>query len=308
MRTAIIYVFSGTGNTLATAKMTASSFEQRGIKTTVCRVRAPFKNTPIPVDFDYAGFAYPVHAFNTPRIFIDFVKSLPDSDNKAFILKTSGEPFHINDASSRKLYELLLSKGFDVTLDRHLLMPYNIVFRYKASLVKQMYQYNEKLCDILVQDLLSGKRDDMHFKLRHKIFSAIFKIQQPGAILNGRLYSTNKQCNMCLKCVRECPSGNISVIKGKLKFDAKCTMCMRCVMHCPRNAVNFGLLRPLKINGAYDFKRILADDNIKGNYINENTKGYFRFFKNYYRKADRIIKETEENEAQPEYKRKASEG
>ena len=308
MQTAIIYVFSGTGNTLATAKMTASSFEERGIKTTVYRVSAPFKNTPLPADFDYAGFAYPVHAFNTPRIFIDFVKSLPDSYNKAFILKTSGEPFHINDASSRKLYELLQSKGFDVTLDRHLLMPYNIVFRYKDSLVKQMYQYNEKLCDILAQDLLSGKRDDIHFKLRHKIFSAIFKIQQPGAILNGRLYSTNKRCNMCFKCVRECPSGNISVRKGKLKFDGKCTMCMSCVMHCPRNAVNFGLLRPLKINGAYDFNSILANDNIKGDYINKNTKGYFRFFKNYYQKADRIIKEAEENEEPLELERKVSEG
>ncbi len=307
MQTAIIYVFSGTGNTLATAKMTASSFEERGVSAVVYSVKAPYKDVPDPAKFDYIGFAYPVHAFNTPRIFIDFVKSLPDSDNKAFILKTSGEPFHINDASSRKLYNLLLSKGFDVTLDRHLLMPYNIVFRYKDSLVKQMYQYNEKLCDILANDMLSGKRDDIHFKLRHKIFSAIFKIQQPGAILNGRLYSTNKRCNMCLKCVRECPSGNISVKDGKLKFDGKCTMCMSCVMHCPSNAVNFGLLRPLKINGAYNFKRILADNTVKGDYINESTKGYFRFFKNYYRKADRIIKEAEENEEQFEYERKASE-
>ncbi len=289
MQTAIIYVFSGTDNTLITAKLTAASFEAAGIKASVFSVSAPFKDVPSPNDFEYVGFAYPVHAFNAPRIFIDFVKSLPDSDHKAFILKTSGEPYHVNDASSEQLYRLLMKKGFDVMLDRHLLMPYNIVFRYKDELTKQMYQYNEKLCPLLVQDLLDGRRDDMRFKLRHRIFSAIFKVQQPGAIFNGRLYTASKRCNMCLKCVRECPAGNISVKNGKLKFDGKCTMCMRCVMFCPKNAVIPGLLRPMKVNGAYNFKKILLDNNIKADYVNENTKGYFKFYRNYYRKADKQI-------------------
>ena len=255
MQSAIIYVFSGTDNTLITARMTAGAFERLGIKAVVFSVKAPFKNVPSPNDFDYIGFAYPVHAFNAPRIFIQFVKSLPDSDKKAFILKTSGEPYHVNDASSGELYRLLVKKGFDVALDRHLLMPYNIVFRYRDEVAKQMYQYNEKLCSLLVEDLLDSKRDNIRFQLRYRIFSAIFKVQQPGAVFNGRLYSANKRCNMCLKCVRECPAGNISIKNGKLKFDGKCTMCMRCVMFCPKNAVNPGLLRPMKVNGAYNFKK-----------------------------------------------------
>ena len=289
MQAAIIYVFSGTDNTLITARMTASSFETAGVSASVFSVKAPFKDVPSPNDFDYIGFAYPVHAFNAPRIFIDFVKSLPDSNKKAFILKTSGEPYHVNDASSGQLYRLLKKKGFDVVLDRHLLMPYNIVFRYRDELAKQMYQYNEKLCPLLVQDLLGGKRDDIRFTLRHRIFSAIFKVQQPGAVFNGRLYSANKNCNMCKKCVRECPAGNISIRNGKLKFDGRCTMCMRCVMFCPQSAVNPGLLRPMKVNGAYNFKKLLSDDAIKGDYVNENTKGYFKLYRKYYRKADKQI-------------------
>lgn len=307
MKTAIIYVFSGTDNTLITAKMAAYAFEQNGIKATVHSVKAPFKAFPSPSDFDYAGFAYPVYAFNAPKVFIDFVKSLPDAHTKAFIFKTSGEPYKVNDASSSELYNLLIRKGFDVALDRHLLMPYNIVFRYNDDLAKQMYVYNEKLCSIMVDDLIGGKRDDIHFKLGNRIFSAILKVQYPGGLFNGRLYRANKKCNMCKKCVRECPTGNISVKNGKLKFDGKCAMCMRCVMFCPMDAVNPGLLRPIKVNGAYDFDRLLSDDSIKGDYVNENTKGYFKFFKKYYRKANEIIQNSEVNEVAVIHKKRVNE-
>jgi len=158
MANAIIYTFSGTGNTLIAAEMIKKQFETEGIKTDIYRVKNPFGEAPDPDGYDYAGFGYPIYAFNCPEIFFRFVKSLPSAPGrKAFIFKTAGEPSHFNDASSYKLLAELKKKGFVTALEQHLLMPYNIVFRYKDSLAKQMYLYTGALCALLVKRLLAGK-------------------------------------------------------------------------------------------------------------------------------------------------------
>ncbi|MDD5018737.1 MAG: EFR1 family ferrodoxin [Eubacteriales bacterium] len=292
MATAIIYVFSGTGNTLTAANMLKKQLDSNNIKTQVYEVKRPFGDFPMPAVYDYVGFGYPVHAFNTPQLFLQFIKMFPQMPGKkAFIFKTSGEPFSFNDASSYKLWKLLTERKFDVVLEKHLLMPYNIVFRYNDSLVKQMLIYNKALSSLFVSRLLNGERDAIKYRLRHRAVSAVFRIQWFGAKLNGRLHSVNdKKCAHCMRCANNCPSGNISLKDGKIKFDGQCAMCMRCAMFCPKGAVNIGFLHFWKVNGAYDFDRILSDPDILADFINSETKGYFRLFRKYYDKANQELK------------------
>lgn len=288
MSSAIIYFFTGTKNTLITANMIKNQIEAEGVKTVTHEVKRPFESIPLPIQYDYIGFGYPIHAFNCPQIFLAFVRMLPQGNRKkAFIFKTSGEPFKINDASSYKLYKILCDRNYDIVLEKHLLMPYNIMFRYKDSLVKQMYLYNQALCQQLVTQLLNGERSRFKYHLHHRFASLVFRIQWMGAILNGRLYSVNKKkCTLCMRCVNDCPSKNITFKDGKFTFGYNCAMCMRCVMFCPANAINPGLLRLWKVNGAYDFQKILGDPNIASDYINAQTKGYFRLFKKHLINAD----------------------
>lgn len=290
MKTAVIYVFSGTGNTLLTANMLRSHLEARGVKALVCRVRAG-GSPPPPGDYDFIGFGYPVYAYNLPELFYRFVQGLPQGeDKKAFIFKTSGEPFSMNNVSSYKLVKCLKAKGYDVALEQHVLMPYNILFRYPDSLVKQMYLYSDAMCDMLAMRLLGGERDAFRFRKFQIFLSWLLRIQWPGARLNGRLYSVNKRkCVHCMRCVKHCPAGNISLKGGGMKFGPHCVMCMGCAMVCPANAISIGLLRPLKVNGLYDFDRIAGDHNITADFINAHTKGYFRLFRKFFKKADAAL-------------------
>jgi hypothetical protein len=43
------------------------------------------------------------------------------------------------------------------------------------------------------------------------------------------------------------------------------------------------------VNGGYDFRRLLADPGIPADYVREDTKGYFRLFRKYYRNADTAL-------------------
>jgi NAD-dependent dihydropyrimidine dehydrogenase PreA subunit len=289
MKTALIYVFSGTGNTSLTAKLLCGHLEARGVKTTVYNVKST-GSPPPPGEYDYIGFGYPVYAYNLPEIFYRFAQSLPAGSNKAFIFKTSGEPFRLNRVSSCKLVKCLKAKGYDVVLEQHLLMPYNILFRYPDALAKQMYIYSDALCAMLAARLTAGERDVLKFNPLSRFASFLFRIQWPGARLNGRLYSANKsKCVKCMRCVRDCPTANISLKKCRIAFGPRCVMCMRCAMYCPADAINIGLLRPFKVHGAYDFDRVLDDPSIPADFIGPYTKGYFKLFRKFFSSADAML-------------------
>lgn len=289
MKTALIYVFSGTGSTSLTAKLLCGHLEARGVKTTVYNVKST-GSPPPPGDYDYIGFGYPVYAYNLPEIFYRFAQSLPAGSSKAFIFKTSGEPFRLNRVSSCKLIKCLKRKGYDVVLEQHLLMPYNILFRYPDALAKQMYIYSDALCALLAARLTAGERDALKFNPLSRFASFLFRIQWPGARLNGRLYSANKsKCVKCMRCVKDCPAANISLKEGRIAFGLRCVMCMRCAMYCPADAINIGLLRPFKVHGAYDFDRVLDDPSIPSDFIGPYTKGYFKLFRKFFSNADAML-------------------
>lgn len=293
MSTAIIYFFTGTGHTQRVTQMIAHAFESRGVTVSLFEVREPKTDAPSPADYDYVGFGYPVHAFNSPQMFLRFVAELPSAPGKnTFIFKTAGEPFLFNTVSSARLYKILTKKGYDVRLDKHLLMPYNIISRYEDSLVKQMLLYNEAYSRLIVQKVCNEERDEIKYAFFCRIVSFLLRIEWPGAKLNGLLYSVNnKKCIRCMKCVKCCPTGNISVKNNKIIFGGQCAMCMGCVMQCPTDAVRIGLIHFLRINGSYKFDQIYNDPGISANFVNENTKGYFRMFRKYYRQADRELSE-----------------
>ena len=92
-----------------------------------------------------------------------------------------------------------------------------------------------------------------------------------------------------MRCVKECPGKNITYESGCFRFGWNCTMCMRCAMFCPRDAIHIGMLRLWKVNGAYPFKKILEDPEVPENFINKDTKGYYRVFYKFFKKADRML-------------------
>jgi len=291
MPSAIIYVFSGTYHTLKTAEMLKNHLEDNQILTTTHEVRQPIERIPVPHSGDIVGFGYPVHAFNAPQFFLRFVRSLPPAqNNRAFIFKTSGEPFRINDASSCQLYRTLRKKGYDVVLETHMLMPYNIIRRYPDSLVKQMVLYSDAQCRMLTLRLLNGERDLFRYALRHRLASVLFRIEWFGAWFNGMFYSVDmNQCAQCQRCVKLCPAGNITYDGSRFHFGRNCTMCMRCAMYCPFNAIRIGLLQPWKVNGGYAFTKITDDPKVPSDFVNPKTKGYFGLFRKFFQNADNAL-------------------
>lgn len=287
MKTAILYVFTGTGNTLLAADMIAKALLAHGYETTVCRVKAPFSGAPDPNGFDLCGFGYPIHAFNTPQFFLRFAKALPQTTDKpAFIFKTSGEPFRFNGASSRPLVRILRRKGFLPGLDTHLLMPYNIMFRYRDALAKQMYLHTQGMAAVIADRAARGDWDTLRYNPFTVALMAVLRLQWFGAWINGPMIHVDKRkCVGCGLCAANCPAGNITLRDGRPHFSYHCTMCMSCAFRCPQDAVRPGFLNPWRVNGLYPFEKLAADSSVPAAYVTEDTKGYFKLFRPYYRRT-----------------------
>lgn len=292
MKNVIIFYFTGTGNTREVLSMVTSALREEGVQTRCFAIDACMKNGNMPdvSGADGIGVGYPIYAFNAPGMVEAFLKKLPPAKGiPAFVFKTAGEPLIINNASSFWIHRILKRKGYSLMYERHFLMPYNIKFRFPDEAVKQIYTLSKKLAGKLARDFVQGVVDGPKYNLPALLVAWTMLVFRPLAKFNGNMYRAGKECTLCQKCVRDCPTGNIRLQDGKIVFGWKCTMCMHCVMFCPKEAVRAGWIDGLSVRGGYDFERILNDLAIEAKYSGNFKKGFFKLYKNYFRKMEKLV-------------------
>jgi NAD-dependent dihydropyrimidine dehydrogenase PreA subunit len=285
MKQVLLIIWSGTGNTLKVAELIRDRFTVRGWGADIfeCTTVSSASGNPAAgiTAADIVGLGYPVYAFNVPLPFLRYAKTLEIRDKPVFIFKTSGEPTFPNDGSSHSLIQLLASPPASCTLlgDYHFLMPYNIVFRFPDNLIKQMYGAAKRQSGTLVDNVIAGKTSFIGYTVLHRLISWVFRIQRPGARLNGRFYRVRRdRCTLCMRCLRDCPAGNIRMVKGRFRFGWNCMMCMRCSLYCPADALHIGLLDRWRVNGPFRFEALEQDDTLDGRFITEKTRGLYRIY------------------------------
>ena len=288
----LLLTFTGTGNTKLCGDFIAENFVNEGHEVThyVYKHDVPF-NEDVN-SYDMIGVGYPIHAFNVPEIFYKWMKSLPKVENKPyFIYKVSGEPFHFNDASSHHFVKVLKKKGYQKISEKHFLMPYNIMFRYKDEIAKQMYIYLQALTKLYVKEILAGDYEVIKYHFDKKVLSFLLRIEWIAPRINAPLCHVNKKCTNCHMCINNCPSGALFINKkNKIRIkSSKCTMCMRCAFLCPQDAFKFGIMNPWRVNGSYKYKELEKNQDINGDYINKNTKGYFKKFNKYFTRQNQLL-------------------
>ena len=287
----ILYVFSGTGNTL---KVAALYKKYMNADVTVYRISEKSEKFPSPEEYDLVGVGYPIHAFSAPEPVINFCKKLPAvAYRRAFVFKTSGEGLHLNDGSSQKCIKILKKKGYDVTLERHIVMPYNMIYRHSDAMAKQMWIYAKALVKLSCNELESFKRENVKEPFYKTFFIPPLNwIESKFAHFHGPMFKvdTNK-CIDCGKCAGVCPENNIEKIDGKYKFGHKCVLCMGCSFGCPVDAIHVGVFKYWKVNGSYRLEELVRDDSIQFPLVPDNAKGIYRLYKKYYHEVDEMLED-----------------
>lgn len=286
MKNAIIYVFSGTGNTKKACDIYKHEFEKNDVDTTLYIVRKGFEKLPDPNDFDFVGFAYPIHGFNAPYIMLDLAKALPKANGtkQYFVVKTSGEPLKINNVSSIKFNDIMKKKGYVLMSEYHYVMPYNMIFRHTDEMAVKMKNTLDNLAPIEAREVLCGVKHKLERVPFGRIIVWVVRIEQPAMKINGKFFKVDAdKCIKCGACAKNCPVGNIKIDENnKFGFGNDCIMCARCSFNCPANAFDIGILNGWKVNGRYTFR--LPEKPEEDKHARYCKKAYKKYFEDAQKK------------------------
>jgi flavodoxin/ferredoxin len=283
-----IYYFSGTGNTEVVSELFKKEFNKNKINVDLVKIEDVLKEKKgLEIEkYDLIGIAHPVYGLDLPGIIYKFINIMPAGNNKKiFLFKTAGDYLFLNNGASKYAIKKLKNKGFDVFHESLICMPSNWVAEYNEDVCKQLYNTAKVKAKNITNEILMNKKQNIKANIFLRFLVRFVNIMEDnvGARMFGRFLKVNKSCIDCGKCIRECPAENIYKKNNKIKFGWRCIFCMRCIYGCPENAIKAGHLKFVVLKNGYDIKKIINNNDTKGEYITKNTKGFYkRFYKYIY--------------------------
>ena len=293
MKIAIFY-FSGTGNTEYVSNLLKDYLTTNGHVVDVHNIEDVSEPIDVQIleNIDFFGLGFPVHAFNAPKNVFTFIKKMiPQvSGTKAFAFRTAGDPA-MKSGSTSMVRKALKRKGFDVWYERRFIMPSNVFVKYEDEVTKQLYLLAEQMAEEMAAELVQSRRlqkNGLLLRIGTFLFS---KMETFGMRRMAKwAYKVDDACNLCLYCVKNCPTQTVYVREKKdtksIKFAKSCVGCMRCIYNCPENAINLKFMKFFQLEDGYSQEENLAalnDPEIEANALKDDTKGFYKRFVKFFK-------------------------
>jgi flavodoxin/ferredoxin len=279
--------FSGTGNTQVVAELLAKKFEHHGAHVELTRIEHALQEKARfePEAYDLIGIGHPIHGFDAPRIVYDFVDALPPVESKrTFIFKTAADFISVNNGASKTAIKRLKRKGYDVFYDRIVCMPANWAMKYDDAFSKQLCYIAIAKAEHMAGEILAGQSRELEINpVIRWIVRLISRGEDRGARRFGKNLTVTDACTDCDTCIDNCPTANIQRENGRIAFGNACVWCMRCIYACPQQAIVPRFAKFCVFKDGYDVRAIIANADLEGNFVTEETKGFFRHFLKYVR-------------------------
>ena len=247
----IIYYFSGTGNARNAAHWFKQVAEDYGINSKLINIdRFDKIEVPDTSQKTLIGFCSPTHGFNLPPIMLKFILKFPRLKNAdAFIMNTRAglmvSTKYLPGVSgvAQILPALILRlKSFRIVGMQPLDLPSNWIFLHpglKETVVQLIQNRIKKITKKFAHKIIEEKRSYkalLSLPLDLALIPIAFGYYFIGRFYLAKTLITNSDCNLCLKCINECPLEAIK-LKGQPFWTYKCESCMRCINSCPKNAI-----------------------------------------------------------------------
>lgn len=250
-----LYVFSGTGNTLITAKFMKESFARHSVPCNLHQISLETDTNKIDLTHTI-GIGFPIVCFSTYPLVLDFINKLPETKcrtNLFFFSTMGGADGHV----CAQLTPIFESKGYNVVGYEGFILPSNFMqYKVNKEKNKNLFDICKKRSNEFIEKLILNKE---RFRCKGIIVSKFYNLIYKLSVNTGFLKKTFpvkvdlEKCTGCGVCIKACPVNNISITDNKAVFADKCQDCMRCVGFCPENAIRVHKSKPYSSCSYNDF-------------------------------------------------------
>jgi ferredoxin len=256
----IIYYFTGTGNSLAAARIVAATLEDCELVSI-----AVLKDTPgnIVPQADRVGIVCPVYDAGVPRIVAEFAERLDLSRaGSTFAIVTMGG----TGISALHQLNKILMKG----QGRKLNAAFAVKMPGNFPPVGRPPEGEKK-------DAILAAADKHLVSIAHTIDQGIAVPSgfSPGSSLMrcliyppffqnvhgmDKAFSVSDDCTSCGTCAKVCPVGNITLANDRPSWQHHCELCCACLHFCPVEAIQLNMFQGTKGRGRYVHPDVKVSD------------------------------------------------
>ena len=230
-----VFWFSGTGNSLYTAKTLAKALGD----TELMPIANEAPMDAIGGDGCKIGFVFPSYYGDLPRlvrVFVERLSILPHTD--IFAVVTMGA---FGQGSVKALAEQLAAKGTPLRYGVGLRINGNYILKYDPAMfgAKSDRRIHSKLNKAdkrilrITEDINSGKQ-----LVKTNAITAKTLYKDIASLDTG--FTINEKCTGCGLCEKVCPVNNIKLADGKPVWQHHCEHCVACISWCPAATINHG--------------------------------------------------------------------
>jgi len=232
-----IFYFSGTGNSLYTAKLISAKDKN----TELVSITRHIKNGYEIEKADTIGFVIPVYVFGAPIIVEEFIKKLKVNEyNYLYILFVhGGGPYSAVFNFKKKLSKA----GFRVDAGYEVVSPENYIVGNNPPDIKKSIELLETTKEELqkvIEDVKTKKKIFPNIVFWKKILGMLLQpFFKSIASKASKKFSVSSNCNGCEICVKLCPREIISLNTDRQPEwkGNNCEMCYACINICPQKAI-----------------------------------------------------------------------
>jgi Pyruvate/2-oxoacid:ferredoxin oxidoreductase delta subunit len=239
MKNTIIY-FTGTGNSLAVARLLAIKLGQIDIFS----VTEMLKRSDLRLDAETCGFVFPVYCQNAPEIVTRLVRRMQLPANVyIYAIATYNRDVGYSHFTLDRIFGKRgqrLQAGFAVLMPGNSITPSNLTnsenetqrrIKAASSHIAQISEDILKKASLPFEGSGSLRKHLKGFRnmFRHQV---VFNVPKKFWITDA--------CNRCGLCTRICPENNIRVDSDTLTWGKHCQMCLACIHWCSRHAIQNG--------------------------------------------------------------------
>lgn len=239
-----IFYFSGTGNSLWSAKKIAQLINEYD-ENIVCELYnigvEEQKETKIIIEAEAVVFVFPSYAYGLPLIVKRFAKKAEFKTLYVASFVTFGTS---QGGTLGEMRRILKKKKIDKLYFGLIPAVENYLAMFgppeAKTLERRVLLQGEATKEAAA--VVAEKRENKvnSFRPFSSFVSVLFSL---GVKVFYKKYKVSKDCNACGICKKICPVSAIIIKDGNPVFSGKCEHCQACVNICPLRAIQFGRVK-----------------------------------------------------------------